>query len=164
MRRVFIAGLPGTGKTTFGDWLQEKKGYFHLDMESRLRNIQPLYSQWKKAAEGGGFEHFALEMNALGEKVVMTWGFPPHAIGLAEGIRNLGVSCWWFDAPRGLARKNWLAREGHSDDTYFQAQCADIEAAQNKIEELFHPNIFKVINDDGRFLAPETIARRMNIM
>ena len=30
---LLLAGLPATGKSSFGNWLEENKGYFHLDFD-----------------------------------------------------------------------------------------------------------------------------------
>jgi adenylate kinase family enzyme len=32
---TLICGIPGTGKSTFARWIEEKKGFLHLDVEKQ---------------------------------------------------------------------------------------------------------------------------------
>jgi adenylate kinase family enzyme len=33
MKPILISGIPGTGKTSFGEWMAKTQGFLHLDME-----------------------------------------------------------------------------------------------------------------------------------
>jgi hypothetical protein len=58
---LLITGIPGTGKTTIGNYLQTHKGYDHLDVE---------------APTGPRLEEF---LSKHGDKKVITGGFVPGA-------------------------------------------------------------------------------------
>ena len=161
MARVFVAGIPGTGKTHFGEWLRENRNYFHLDMEDGFRSMSELYEAWQKGMESDDFNVFVTLLYKLPPDLIMTWGFPPHAIHLAGKISEAGITPWWFDGDRDVARRLWAAREGHGDTTYFDYQCEQIDERWKDLQRFFGPNIIRVIESQDVRLSEEVIADRI---
>ena len=73
--RLLICGVPGSGKTTFGDWLRDHHGYKHYDFESKIENI------------------------TTNPDTVVTWGFVPDDIESQKIILlliKMGFKPIWF--------------------------------------------------------------------
>lgn len=108
---LIIAGIPGTGKTTFGNFL-ETKGYLHLDMEEGHRTSKIL-------DDPEGF----IKTNLPSDKnAVLTWGFSPdqETIDLVNQLRDFGFRVFWFDGDRKLARQASLNRPDFSEEVLRQ--------------------------------------------
>ena len=46
--KLFLAGLPGTGKSEFGNFLAQKKGFVHFDLEKPIWPQPKLRPIWEK--------------------------------------------------------------------------------------------------------------------
>ena len=132
-------------------------------MEKTFRTIQPLYRYWQQAMKSHCFDDFRRELDGFPDSTVMTWGFPPHAIQLAEEIQAAGVDCWWFTGHEDVARKVWLKREGHTDPKYFNIQVSEIRNATDRIEKLFGDRKVDVFDEMGRFRNREEVAVKLRI-
>ena len=141
-RLLLISGVPATGKTAFGDWLQNEKSFLHLDIE-KIQKIPDVNDLIK-----------------LSRPVVMTWGFDPQQkeLQIVGGLKNLGVSLWWFTAETSIAREFFMRRGG--DVRLFDYQMSRLRQESGKIEELWSPNIVETLNSAG-YLPRETIYQRI---
>jgi len=69
MRLLLLTGIPGTGKSEMGRFLERKHGFVHVDVESFLKASPP-----KTHAD---IFHLAECQKATEKDVVITWGFMP---------------------------------------------------------------------------------------
>jgi len=160
---LFVAGVPGTGKTSYGEWLEKERNFLHIDMERKCSGRSDLYKLWQLAVRTDDYSPFSTAMREMDRNIVITWGFPPDVIALANGIKSQGITSWWFGGDYAFARSLWLARERHTDDSHFRRQCDEIKKNWNQIEALFAPNILEVLFEDGRRLTFEEIAAKMQL-
>src|SRR5690242_3199343 len=115
--KLIIAGIPGTGKTTIGEYLQAHEAFEHFDAEK---------ARWTEAGI------FRPDLDAFlivpASNKVITWGFVPQrdAVDVKETI-EFGYRLIWFDGNRNAARKAFL-RRGNVPEHYFEAQIQRIDA------------------------------------
>jgi adenylate kinase family enzyme len=141
--KLLITGIPGTGKTTIGNYLQTAERYEHFDMEK------------------GGFrsqEEFGAAINAFltkaGENKVITWGFVPGASdGAIKHFQQRGYKMIWFDGNRDAARKAFLKR-GDVPEQLLNLQMARIDALNLAI---FNPVVLDTFDRHGEFLEEKAI-------
>ena len=98
---VLIAGIPASGKTSFGDYLRDRKHFLHIDLEAPDGSF--LYALTKSVRVGrvDGFLE-ALKGNAT--RIVLTWGFHTDDLNIVQALKRAGVELWWFDADEEAAR------------------------------------------------------------
>lgn len=96
-RLLLIMGIPGTGKTSIGDYLQAVHGFLHIDREIHQ---PPSFSR-----DPAGF------LADSKQDIVATWGFRPKAPEDIQGVQQLlqldfrGV---WLDGYRPWALRYFL--------------------------------------------------------
>ena len=99
---LLITGIPGTGKTYYGNKFATEFGFAHYDLEDpqflgRFRTIDQLIS----------------ELLSSEKNVVVTWGFNPEdppSIELLQQLKNAGFKLIWFDGNRETALKRFELR------------------------------------------------------
>jgi hypothetical protein len=141
-----VAGTPASGKTSFGDYLRDKKHFLHVDIEEFDGSY--LHSVWLAAVK---LKEMSLFLNTLKERshnAVLTWGFHMDDLQIAADLKRAGVRLWWFEADEARAREKFIARGGSSIDV-FDAQMKRIKNSRSKIEELFQPNILTTLRPDN---------------
>lgn len=144
---LIIAGIPGTGKSTFAAWLSESHGYAHQDVD------------WK------GLPSIAMLAKP---RVVVDWGFPANEPGLTnaldciQGWIQSGAQLWWFDGDRDAALHNFLKR-GTVSRAAWNYQLHGIETNWHRIVPLVKGRSIKVIAANSH-LSNEEIFRRMNLV
>ncbi|PIR60751.1 MAG: hypothetical protein COU67_00490 [Candidatus Pacebacteria bacterium CG10_big_fil_rev_8_21_14_0_10_44_54] len=150
---LFIAGVPGTGKTTMGDHLSKNYGFFHLDMEN------PPSGKWSSIYSG---DYSLLDQLANGDnKIVITWGYLPdhqNILSIVERIIELKPTYIWFDGDRDSARKAFLNRNTVSEEL-LNIQLARIN--RTNIVKKWSPIIFNTFDSKGNFLSKEKIAKKL---
>lgn len=79
---ILLVGIPGTGKTTIGNYLSAEKGYIHIDMESG-NNISEAWDDPNKFVE---------KFDDMPGDVVISWGFVPNEkfIGVVNLLKDRG--------------------------------------------------------------------------
>jgi hypothetical protein len=98
---TLVSGVPGSGKTYFGDWLQAEKGFLHIDMEAFQGSTA--HQIWNTALRTGNLPLFLDHLRGRSPNVVLTWGFHPNNFPLVRALRDAGVVAWYFTArPNGL--------------------------------------------------------------
>jgi hypothetical protein len=143
---ILIAGTPASGKTSFGDYLRDKKDFLHVDIEEFEGSY--LHSVWVAALR---LKDMSLFLNTLKERnpnAVLSWGFHMDDLQIAADLKRAGVRLWWFEAEEARARERFIARGVGSIDV-FDAQMKRIKNSRAKIEELFHPNILRTLRSDN---------------
>jgi len=146
MRQVLLAGIPATGKSTFGTWLSKEKHFKHEDLERH-----PNHLEWLERKPPG---RFIDELRARWPDFILNWGFPPNDRCFAK-VRSLvdaGMTPWWFDGDRGAALDSFVRRDTVNREAW-NAQLAQIEDRWADIEDIFGANRIDVIDSDGVYLT-----------
>ncbi len=153
---VFLAGIPASGKSHFGNWLEKTQGYLHIDAELRgeLGRLG-LYDAWHDAIRTQDCARFATAVLAQQRPAILNWGLPVQYLPIAGALKRAGFSAWWFDADIAAARSVY-GRTGKALQD-FDYQIAAIEYARRSINEMFAPDILSTINTSGEHLSPESI-------
>lgn len=142
MKTIFIAGIPGSGKTCFGDWLRDTKGYVHIDMEAF--SDPALHQTWNTCLVTKEFKPFMEEISKHQKPVVLTWGFPPTHLSIICKLQTLGVRSIWFDAPEILARDSFLHRNTAAESD-FNRQIDEIRRNQKALLDFFDKRCITVM-------------------
>jgi hypothetical protein len=143
---ILVAGTPASGKTSFGDYLRDKKHFLHVDIEEFEGSY--LHSVWVAALR---LKEMSLFLNTLKERshnAVLTWGFHMDDLQVVADLKRAGTRLWWFEADEARAREKFLARNGDSV-TIFDAQMKRIRNNRANIEDLFQPNILTTVRADN---------------
>ncbi len=147
---LLITGIPGTGKTWYGDKFAEEFGFVHYDLED---------AQTASRFAANPLQFLA---DAVGQKrsVVVTWGFLPDSTqtALVLRFRAAGFKLIWFDGDRPSALRQFQKR-GTVSEELFYLQMYRIEAS--KIVEQLKPTIINPFDDDGQFKPVEELLREI---
>jgi hypothetical protein len=141
--KLFISGIPSSGKTTFADWLRDECGFMHINFELLSNDFQQFLGQHQ-----WNLNWFFAEMSRLSDYVVASWGFPIQALPNVQALRNSDVRLIWFDGDREAACKNWVDKTGRNN-AQFRAQMAAIDSRIEEIQSLFGTGWIDVIGSDG---------------
>ncbi len=167
-KRLFVAGVPATGKSYFGNWLEKHHGYVHFDPEQNSRLTEKgLNSAWHNIATTGAIGLFSYLVSRIPEPVVLNWGFPPARIEAVDAIKACGFTLCWLDGDWDTARAEFIERNKRSaPEKRISVECFDIQrnavlAKWSRIEDLFGANVIGVLTRDGSRLAPELIYDRI---
>ena len=151
-KQIFLAGVPATGKSTYGNWLEQAHAFVHVDLEESQtdptkRIVQSL--MWKEP------ERILKYLDTLHRDVVLNQGFPPgeQSIAYLQQLRERGIVLWWFNGERQAARHEFEKRNQqygpHAIDIRaFDYQMDQIEKYRKPLEDLFQPNILEVLKPD----------------
>jgi hypothetical protein len=138
---LLITGIPGTGKTTYGDKFAEEFGFLHCDLEdpqsfSRFFPNPPQFID-----------------DLLNEKrnVVVTWGFGPDhepSVSRVLQLRSAGFKWIWFDGNRPAALREFQKRATVPElDLYVQMYRIE----NSRIVEQLKPIVIDSFDDCGQF-------------
>src|SRR5688572_20076152 len=112
-RELFsITGIPGTGKTTYGNSFARDFGFVHFDFENPEVLISFMTDQKR-------FIHDILKGNS---STVITWGFVPNG-GQINAVKNLeasGFKLFWFDGNRPAALRAFQKRRTVSEEAFYR--------------------------------------------
>src|ERR1700694_4522111 len=139
---LLISGIPASGKSTFCRWLEEKKGFLHLDVEkTEVLDQHGLGTAWNDLFDASATPAPFIEaLENFKRPVVIDWGFPPEHFNTVRKLSGGGVMLWWFAADWTVARRKFqLHRYPHVQD--FDIQIRKIEAALPEINELFGSHV-----------------------
>jgi hypothetical protein len=153
-----ISGIPASGKSTFSRWLEEKKGFVHLDVEKPgVLDRYGLATAWNGLFDASATAApFIDALDKFKRPVVIDWGFPPEHLDAVRKLFDGGVMLWWFAADWAVARRKFqLRRYPHVQD--FDIQIRKIEAALPDIKALFRSHVEYTLPSTGIYPPPETI-------
>ena len=183
--QILLAGISATGKSHFGHWLAETKGFLHVDME--LPDGEPyswgwhgLRAEWNAFCDGSHRNALMKVLKGRGTSVVLNWGFPPWMLPVVSALQAGGFSPWWFDGDGVAARKVFekraqrrlsaadsrlrrLARravgwpELRRQMALFDAQYERLSKSWPEIEPLFRGRVVTTLRPDGSFMEHEEI-------
>jgi hypothetical protein len=150
MRQLLVTGIPGTGKTTVGDYLAAEHGFDHLDFEKPATLVR----FFGRSETGFRSEHDALAR--AGRSVIVTWGFVPTAqLAAVLFMRELGFEWVWFDGNRDAARRAFC-RRGTVPEAALDVQLAAID--QHIDLEQLRPRLLNTFDTAGDFRPLREIA------
>ena len=186
-----MSGVSATGKSQFGRWLAETKGFLHVDME--LLDAEPyswgwngLREEWNVFCDGSDRNALIRQLKRRAASTVLNWGFPPWMLPVVSALKASGVSLWWFDGDGVAARKVYEERERRrlaAGDSrlrrlarraigwpelkekmaLFDAQYERLSKSWPDIEPLFRGHIITTLRSDGSFMANEEIFSIMGL-
>ena len=155
-----VAGIPGSGKTAFCQWLEDGKGFLHLDFDKLDRgdgtaDKLALYDSLRHSAE-----RFLTVIAKMEQPILIDWGFPPQVLGMVSCLHGNGFAIWWFDGDRQAARESF-ERRGTVSLEAFDRQMKAIEENWPKILEAFEDNIIYSVSAGPTSATPERIYGKM---
>lgn len=145
---VLLSGIPGTGKTTVGNFLRDKYGFIHY-------NFEDLSTLALFAKDIPGFITRALSQ----DNVVITWGFMPY--GHTEHViemKRRGFTLIWFDGNRDAAYREFMKRGAVSEDAY-KIQMSNV-ISSNVIDKI-QPTTINTFDRNGQFKKLDEIVKEM---
>ena len=90
MKRVFVSGPPGSGKTYLGHDLQARYGWTHFDCEDYYKGSDEQVFK--------DFLHNPVSHLPEAKNLVVTWGFLPSDIGTVRILKSNGFKTVWLTA------------------------------------------------------------------
>ena len=141
-----IAGIPGTGKTWYGDKFARDFGFLHRDLENqdtlkRLANDPP---------------RFIDELKRQNQNVIVTWGFVPDGdqTAMVLQLKSAGFKLIWFDGNRPAALREFIKR-GTVPEEMFYLQMYRIQSTQ--VVRAIGPVIVDPFDTQGKFKPAEEL-------
>jgi hypothetical protein len=159
-QRILVAGIPGSGKTSYCSWLEREKGLLHLDIDelSKESGIDLKLELLECLRHSAG--RFLKVIAAIEQPIALDWGFPTALLGLVHCLNLNGFAIWWFDGDREAARESFL-RRGTVAVAAFDAQMKAIEEHWQQIQDVFDENLIHTVSAGPAYLTPEHIYKRM---
>ena len=153
-----ISGIPVSGKSTFCRWLEEKKGFVHLNVEEdSVLDRHGLVTVWNALFDaGGGAAPFIQALDRFRRPVVIDWGFPPEHLNTVRKLFDGGVMLWWFAADLAVARRKFKER-GTLPMELFDIHIEKIDAVLPEINTLFRSHKEYTLASTGIHTPPATI-------
>ena len=157
-----ISGIPASGKSTFCRWLEEKKGFLHLDIEkSGVLDRYELTTAWDTLFDpSASAAPFIEALEKFKRSVAIDWGFPPECLNTVRKLSEGGVMLWWFAADWAVARRKFELRR-YLNVQHFDIQIGKIEASLPEINALFRSHVEYALPSTGIYTAPNKIWKGM---
>lgn len=157
---LLLSGIPGSGKSTFGRWLQEHRGFVHVDMEADGLDTHGLRQAWQQFLGDPSSRVFCRQLFSLPRPVALDWGFPVTCLPLVGALQQQGVRAWWFTGDRLFARMNFQNAKG-SDPRPFDCQYANISAHWSAISPVFGDRVVRIVREDGSCVACDEVFQKL---
>jgi cytidylate kinase len=161
IRLILVCGIPGSGKSTFCEWLEREKGFIHLDFDFLLREqgtqeklstIAPLLRS--------DLDNFVSGVRKAGRSVAIDWGFPIASLGAVRLLKQKGFVPWWFDGDREAAHEAFT-RRGTVSLEALQVQMAAIERHWADIKRIIESNVIDAVLPGPKHRPPDWIFGQM---
>lgn len=158
---LLISGIPASGKSHFGRWLEKEKLFIHIDAEKdgKIKKLG-LEQSWGYCFSHRNATPFLKAVQGLNNPVVFNWGFPVSCLPVINILKRAGFKIWWFDADYDVARAEFIKR-GDVPVQRFDIQVPAITQNWAAIETVFSRNIIRTLEADGTRLNPEDIYKRI---
>ena len=159
---IFVAGIPATGKSYFGEWLAKNHGYLHIDFE---KQGDLLWERYRKGlyywVERSLAKPLIDQLKAEGKPLYFNWGFPLSSLQIdMAGQLTKNLLPIWFHAETSLARSAFEKQEG-IPVRLFDNQVADIARHGFALDTLFGANTIESLRGDIGYLKPEDIFNKI---
>jgi Uncharacterized conserved protein (DUF2075) len=146
---LLITGIPGTGKTCYGNKFAREFAFVHHDLEDQQTQTLSRFN----ADPAKFIEELLTQQN----HVVVTWGFGPdckRSESLVQGLRGAGFKWIWFDGNRPAALREFQKRatvqgRAAAQEIDFYRQMYRIE--ESRIVERLKPIVINSFDDRGQF-------------
>lgn len=151
MKKIFIAGVPGMGKTTVGNYLKDNFDFIHFDFEENT--VWPIRGEEKQFVDD-----LVAKWTLSGKDVVVTWGFGPAMKSHTDIVFPLlqsGFQMIWLDGNSEAALREYKKR-GTVSEELLDLQMKQINTID--IEGTFHPIFYNTFDEVGEFKPLEKIA------
>jgi hypothetical protein len=161
---LLISGIPASGKSTFCRWLEEKKGFLHLDVEkSGVLDKHGLTLAWNALFGVDATAAPLIEaLDKFNRPVVIDWGFPPEYLDAVRKLSEGGVMLWWFAADWAVARRKFIQRgNAKGPVAVFDIQLRKIEAALPEINGLFRSHMEYALPSTRIYTPPNKVWESM---
>ena len=160
-QRLLVCGIPATSKSTFGRWLRDHNGFSFVELEAGPTSPDGpdqhgLRRQWESFWRSEDLLSFPRALLQAGAPVVVEWGFPTNLLHVVVALQRAGLTPWWFEGDRLIARQYYASRDD-SPLQLFDYQVATISAAWSSIEPVFTNRIVRVVNADGTIENPAAV-------
>ena len=149
--KLFIAGIPGSGKTPFADWLRDEFGFMHIDFELLSNDFQQFLGQHQ-----WNLPWLFSEMSRFSPCLVVSWGFLIQALPNVQALSGSDVRLIWFDGDRKAACKNWMRKTRRSDSDFWK-QLKAIDDHIADIRSLFSNGWIEVFGAEGNPVFPDIL-------
>jgi hypothetical protein len=176
---LLITGMPASGKTSFGDWLRDNRGYVHVDLDAadclKTAGLPPFWTEKERVAslDTGRLREFVRHLRTVGKPSVLTWTFPTDLVDFTREMTSFGVVAWWFEADRLASRVKYASRNtvlrngvysrGKPDTTLFDRYVGAVNSNWARIAPIFGERIIRTLGADGRFVDPVSICDRLQV-
>lgn len=148
---ILLCGIPASGKSVFGKYLQDKHNYTYVPMENDMWPDMTMRSLWNHVFEAkrqyNAVEKFVCYLHDNYENVVLDWGFPMTQIEVVGLLKRQWCEIVWFSCSVVVARKRYIKRNKNSA-TYFDNQIKSIEENNEKIIKNLDPKVIDVLKID----------------
>jgi hypothetical protein len=151
---VLLAGIPASGKSTYGRWLETEHGFWHVDAENATPDEVDVVATWWRLCHGAASVNEVVD--APGRPVVIDWGFPPHVYDWVLAVKAAGVAVWWFDGDRAAAREAFIKRATVPVEL-LDIQMSSLMQYWPQIEPIVSSSTIETIRTDGSYVSPEAI-------
>jgi len=157
-----VSGIPASGKSTFCRWLEEKKGFLHLDVEKPgVLDRYGLATAWNALfGASTSAASFVQALEGIGRPVAIDWGFPPECLHAVRKLFDSGVMLWWFAADWAVARRKFQQR-GYPLVQDFDIQTRKIDTNLPEINALFRSHVEYTLPSTGIYTPPDKIWKSM---
>ena len=157
-----ISGIPASGKSTFCRWLEEKKGFLHLNVEEDgVLDQHGLALAWNTLFDASASAApFVEALERFKRPVAIDWGFPPEHLPAVRKLFDGGVMLWWFAADWAVARRKFKER-GTLPMELFDIQIEKIDAVLPEINTLFRSHKEYTLPSTGIYNPPDRIWESM---
>jgi len=159
-----ISGIPASGKSTFCGWLEEKKGFLHLDVEKpEVLDRYGLATAWDALFDArASAAPFIEALEKFKRPVAIDWGFPPERLDAVRNLFDGDVMLWWFAADWAVARRKFAERGSRKGPIEaFDIQIRKIEANLPDIKALFRSHVEYALPSTGIYTPPDQIWKSM---
>ncbi|MDP1693911.1 MAG: hypothetical protein Q8L34_00025 [Candidatus Woesearchaeota archaeon] len=139
-RLILIAGIPGVGKTTIGNFLESKYKYKHFDMEKYHRTSRIIKN----------VDKFIVKYFEKNKDIVITWGFSPDqkTIDVVNLLHKYGFKIFWFDGNRNSAGRATMQRKTF-DEIVLKKQMQALD--KWNVPKKINAKIINVFDKKGNF-------------
>ena len=145
-RLILLTGIPGTGKTYYGNAFEHRFGFTHYNLED-AGTLSRLSSNPSKFIE---------QILQEQRDIVVTWGFFPDGqqTEVVKQFKSNGFKLVWFDGNRSAALRAFNER-GTVPEELFDAQIQRID--ESKVVQAIEPFIINTFDKNEKFKNPATI-------
>lgn len=162
---LFIAGVPCTGKSLLGSWLEKEHGYIHIDAEGGVDfDRAGVHREWDEfLMMSGRAKNFVAAVNRRCKPMVLNWGLPMEDLFVVAALQAERVESWWFRGELGQARRAFIEREEKKPEAKripverFDRQMDQIDRHWLLIERLFGERMVDGLQADGSQRKPEDL-------